>query len=232
MPYRKILILPAVFIGVCTAAACILLLSGCRSDAIVTRPGTTPGDLKRVLILPFIDLAGICGENAFIRCPLCREYFEAGPVLDGSQQLLTAQLVSLLGKQADFELVLSNHQNRPIPDCENYRYEQARERRYLVAAGTSAETDAVLTGYIYRFRQRAGTDLAVESPASVAFSIHLIRVSDGGDLWYAFMNETQSALSQDLYRLDSFIERKGRWISAEEMAVAGLSKMLRGFAGQ
>ena len=40
-----------------------------------------------------------------------------------------------------------------------------------------------MAGYVYRFRERKGVSYTVEQPASVAFEIHLLRVSDGALVW-------------------------------------------------
>ena len=85
---------------------------------------------------------------------------------------------------------------------------------------------AVLIGKVYRFRQRDGTDYSVNRPASVAFHLDLIRVADGRVVWTGNFDETQHALSEDLFRLGAFLERKGRWVTAEDLAVYGLRRTL------
>ena len=42
--------------------------------------------------------------------------------------------------------------------------------------------------------------------------------STGNTIWAACFDETQRALSEDLLQLNTFINRKGRWVSAAELA--------------
>ncbi len=64
--------------------------------------------------------------------------------------------------------------------------------------------DGVLVGFVYRYKERVGKAYGVESPASVAFDIHLIRVADGRTIWSAHFDETQQSLGDNLFKLGSF----------------------------
>jgi hypothetical protein len=98
----------------------------------------------------------------------------------------------------------------------------------LSEAGRSAEAQIIITGYIYRFQQRVGRSYAAASPASVAFSLHMLDASTGADKWYGTVDETQAALSEDLFQFKAFIKRKGTWVTVEEMAASGLEMLLGG----
>jgi hypothetical protein len=54
----------------------------------------------------------------------------------------------------------------------------------------------------------------------------MVSATDGRNLWYGTFDETQSALSEDLFKLKTFLKRKGTWVTAEEMAKAGLETLL------
>jgi hypothetical protein len=58
-----------------------------------------------------------------------------------------------------------------------------------------------------------------------------MRVADGRILWSGHFDETQKALSEDLYQLDKFIKRKASWITAREMAQTGLENILQTLSG-
>ena len=98
--------------------------------------------------------------------------------------------------------------------------------RILQEVGVTFRADAVLAGYIYRWRERAGGDYGVDSPASVAFDLCLIRPSDGRILWKDKFDKTQRSLSENVFDLSTFIESKGRWMTVEKLAMLGLQKML------
>jgi hypothetical protein len=103
------------------------------------------------------------------------------------------------------------------------------EQDLWIETGRDLGADAVIVGHLYRFRERIGTQYSVEVPASVAFDIHLIGVRDGRLLWSGKFDETQQSLFEDLYQLGTFLSRRGRWITAQELAVSGLEGVLETF---
>jgi hypothetical protein len=103
------------------------------------------------------------------------------------------------------------------------------EKYLWIETGRNLGADAVIIGHLYRFRERIGTQYSVEIPASVAFDIHLIDVKDGRLLWSGNFDETQQSLFEDLYQLGTFLRRRGRWITAKELAVSGLEGILDTF---
>ena len=99
----------------------------------------------------------------------------------------------------------------------------------VASTGGTKGVDAILLGYIFNFKERVGTSYSVESPASVSFSLFLVRVKDGQIVWRGIFEETQQALSENLLKIGVFIKRKARWVTAREMAVDGLENLLLSF---
>jgi hypothetical protein len=97
--------------------------------------------------------------------------------------------------------------------------------------GSELGAEGIVTGHVYRFRERKGEPYAAEQPASVAFEIHLLRVEDGVLVWRGSFDRTQSALMENLLQAPSFYREKGRWVTAEELAEEGLELMLKTFPG-
>ena len=104
-------------------------------------------------------------------------------------------------------------------------------RQILRDVGSELGAEGIVTGYVYRFRERKGEPFAVEQPASVAFEIHLHRVEDGVLVWRGAFDRTQSSLMEDLLQILFFYREKGRWVTAEELAEEGLEKVLKTFPG-
>ena len=179
-----------------------------------------------MLVLPFRNLAEEYGKEGIVRCPLSGSVFVAGKVMEGSEQRLTDQLIHILNNSTDFSLVFSR-QPEAMSVFVSYAESIFAERDFLVKTGCKAKADIVLIGYIYRFRQRVGNQYTIQSPASVAFGLHLIKVEDSSNVWYAHFDETQSSLSENLFGLKQFFKRKAKWITAEEMAISGLEDMLK-----
>lgn len=123
-----------------------------------------------------------------------------------ASQVLTACLLSVLSEKFS----VSRESCEVDYDCFSL------EPEVLKRMGGNA--DAVLLGRVFRYIERNGSDYAISSPASVAFDIRLICPSDGEVLFSFEYNETQQSLLQNLMTLDDFIDRGGRWITAEEMA--------------
>jgi hypothetical protein len=101
----------------------------------------------------------------------------------------------------------------------------------LKKVGTELEADGIILGYVYRFRERKGFSLSVEKPASVAFEIHLIRVSDGAIVWKGIFDKTQASLMENLLQIASFIKEGGKWVTAKELAAEGMDDVLKDFPG-
>jgi hypothetical protein len=94
--------------------------------------------------------------------------------------------------------------------------------------GLAFSAEAVLLGYVYRFREREGTDFAVNRAASVAFDLYLLQPIDGAILWKSRFDKTQQHLSQNILDMDTFMKGQGRWMTAERLAEIGLEDMLGG----
>jgi hypothetical protein len=214
-------------VGLVLLGCFVFIASGCSTTGVKTvRVGSVAG-IKSILVLPFDNLSKIYGELGLIKCPLCDYYFEAGPVSSKAVDWLSERLVGLVGQQSAAALIIHDRSfdhSKPASSTG-----MLTERKLVAQAGRSVKAGAVLTGYIYRYEERVGTPYAASRPASVAFSIHLIRSADGADIWYGYVDETQQTLSENLFNVAAFWQRKGRWVSADEMAEAGLTRLLDKF---
>jgi len=203
---------------------------GCSTTGVKTVRVGSAADINSILVLPFDDLSKIYGKAGLIKCPLCDYYFEAGPVPPNAVDWLSERLVGLLGQQSTVALITHDRSfdhSKPASSTG-----MLTERKLVAQAGRSVKADAVVSGYIYRYEERIGTAYAASQPASVAFSIHLIRSADGADIWFGYVDETQQTLSENLFNVAAFWQRKGRWVTAAEMAEAGLIKLLDNFPKQ
>jgi hypothetical protein len=208
---------------------CIVILSACGKDTIVK--GTSPdlSGIKKILILPFKDMASVFGEGVNGRCPVCGKVFTTGEVAVDAADILTENLFDLLKDRKDFELIPSSQAQGVMARLLAGSKQELQERELQLEIGRALNADAIFVGYIYRFRERVGGQYSVELPASVAFDIHLIRTVDGRILWSAHLDETQRPLSDDLFGIGLFLRRKAKWVTAKEMAISGLKDMLKAF---
>jgi len=84
----------------------------------------------------------------------------------------------------------------------------------------------VLIGAIGLFRDRQGGEYGVTSPAAVTCEVQLLDCSTGALLWEDYFNETQQPLFWNLLDIRKFLQRKGKWITAQQLAREGIGKVL------
>ena len=185
-------------------------------------------NIKTLLVVPFNNATERYEVGATVRCSICGAVFVTGPVTPGYEKYMTRQLLTFLKAKTTYTLV-------PPGTGEGVRSKILSEsvglsdRDLLLEMGRRLKADAVVSGTIYRFRQRVGTRFSVDTPASVAFGIHLIRVADGRLVWVRHSDETQQPLSENLFKLSRFIKGGGAWLTAEELAGFGLDNVMATF---
>ena len=202
---------------------------GCQTKAYVTKASSEQVKFKKILVLPFKDVTMISGNAVDTRCPVCGRVFITGEVADGAANFLTDQFIALLGRHTDYQLVFERLTAGSLAALYSANQTTVAAKKALAGEGRENGADVVLVGFVYRFRERLGTGYGVESPASVAFGMHLIRVADSRLIWSAHYDETQKSLGDNLFNLGSFLSRGGRWVTAEELATSGLEEIFEKF---
>lgn len=206
----------------------VMIVSGCGSQqSAVSKPAQKPADMKNILVVSFRDMSQTVSDQTSIRCPLSGKVFTAGAVSKEAETVLTDHLKKLWAHRGDLKFITP----QKLMDIRGEISSQdlASEIRLLTEAGRKLEADGVIACHIYRYQERVGGKYSVESPASVAFDMHLVRTADGRVLWSRHFDETQKSLSEDLFQLDAFLKRDGQWVTAEQMAQAGLEQIVEGF---
>jgi len=212
--------------------AVLFFLFSCKPHLL--EPETVPelSGLETLLIFPFKDMAAVYGQNVDVRCPLCGNMFMTGEVSVDAEDVMTDYLTSLMQERTDFKILTPEQAKGIISGLPPENKKGPSEVEIIVAAGRAFDADVVMVSHIYRFTERIGTSYAVDSPASVAFDIHLVRVSDGRILWVGSFDETQRPLTENLFKIGAFFKRKWRWITAGEMAASALDDVLTIFLKQ
>ncbi len=198
----------------------VIILSGCMSKETAPESDYNLSGTEKILVLPFRDMTMIYGQDASVRCPVCGRVFITGRVPVDAAERLTNSLVSNLKSRKKYKIVTSSL----VSEEQTFS-----ERKLIVKKGREYKVDAVIAGYIYRYKERVGNRYSVKSPASVAFGIHLISTKGGRIIWSGHFDETQRSLSENLFKLKKFIKRKASWITADEMATNGFEDILSTF---
>jgi hypothetical protein len=202
-----------------------LLSASCEVGVSIAEQTYPLDGIKKILLVPFKDVASIYGTENNARCPVCGKMFSTGIVKEGSDVMLTRHVVLFIKNNSDINVIYPD-QAQTSDDFKGGNEPITQQINELIKLGRLQDADAVMVGNLYRFRERVGTSYSVVSPASVAFDLHLIGVSSGRLLWTGHVDETQKSLSENLFEIGSFIKRKGEWVSADEIATSGLDDLL------
>jgi hypothetical protein len=195
------------------------------------RPGQAPAETKTAgvsgvtVVLPFVDMAKVFGQNVSVRNPVTSKVFLTGIIDEKATPYMTNTLYRLIGRQG--HLRWRPHQNATDSNKLGALGLNADHVLRLQELARQEDADAVMVGYLYAFRDRSGGDYAVETPARVAFELVMMQSSTGRVIWQRSFKETQKSLAEDLMQIKQFLKRKGRWVSAKEMAKSALEEMLQ-----
>jgi hypothetical protein len=109
-----------------------------------------------------------------------------------------------------------------------------RDDRVALGAAAAREfgATAVLSGTVYRYRERSGGELGTTSPASVGVELALHTVPDSRLLWSARFDHTQQALSENALVAPRYPGAGSRWLTAAELTRWGLDAAAKHLAEQ
>ncbi len=207
-----------------------LILSACTTPGPHSNTPMHTTGIKSILILPFVNVSVLYEQNLHVRCYLCGQVMMTGYVPDSAGPFLTSELIYQMEKIEDYTILSSEGSGDliigMISETDNT---EDRYRNLYVHAGKRAEADAVLVGHIFRFKERKGNRASVESPASVAFDLHLIDVESGRIVWTANFDETQRPLTDNVLEIATFLKRGASWVTAEELSQGGLESIMKRF---
>jgi hypothetical protein len=94
-----------------------------------------------------------------------------------------------------------------------------------VTVAKQLKADASLIGQVLVYRERVGGRFGASPPATVGFEAKVV-AADGQVLWEGNYYEKQRPMTEDLM---GFIQRRGVFVTAEELAAYGVEHMLNEF---
>jgi len=162
-------------------------------------------NIKAIALIPFSSENEIPpGKKGFLTSALHNEILS---------KIKKVSIISLDNSISEFEDVEKKNPG--------LTYEEA-----AIKAGKNLGADAVLIGNIFVYKEREGAELSIVSPASVAFGVQLINTANGGVIWETYFTETQKPLLENVAEIGKFIKRKGRWVTADEIAKEGVQEVV------
>jgi hypothetical protein len=189
-------------------------------------PDKTLEGVETILIMPFENLYAAYGDRIHIDCSFCNQRHVVEDIPEGTVEFMTETLKSLLMNDKTYRFIFADQTDEMHPSLPDDQHGVVRMTDLIATSGDMHGVDAILFGYLFHFKERVGTSYSVESPASVSFSLFLVRVADGRIVWRGIFEETQQSLSENILKLGVFIKRKARWITAREMAAEGLENLI------
>lgn len=215
MPFRIVSILIVVLF---TMVSCAV------KDEGTTSPALTADKLRKILVLPF-DIYCPTETPLPFYCPV------SGVVPGDIEPYAKETMDRLLRKelshyQGRFEFVFLSQENYELllEEALSIAKDHLSVVRYFA---NRTETQGILYGKIFRFRERKGRGWGVQDPASVAFTLVLYDGRTGKILWQRTFDETQKPLSENILNLPLY--GKIKWLTAEELAERGLKSLLKSF---
>jgi len=216
-----------------TIAVVILFLSGCfpRQGTKQTLQNEDAFVLRKIAIIPFQNLIPDDSSVTSVRCPICGAFYSTSPYTGNPEKIIEMIFLKkfmIVNKKIDLVSV-----DRARGAYTRIRAGSFKEKpnEVLKRVGEELDVDGVVAGHVYRYRERKGYEYGVEQPASVAFDIHLLRVKDGKFVWKGVFDKTQTSLMENVLDVVSFIKGHGKWLTAEQLAEAGIDNVVKTFPG-
>lgn len=180
--------------------------------------------VRNILVLPF-DYYCPTERGLSFYCPVTNVIpgeieGKAKEILDN---LIKKELLSLNVKYTFYFLTPGDYEILLEEALEKNKTHQGLVRFFT----EKTNTQAILYGKIFRFKDRKGSGWSVSEPASVSFSLTLYNGEDGKILWQRVFDETQKPLSENVLNLPLY--GKIKWLTAEELAERGLKNLLKSF---
>lgn len=205
--------------------ACVV---ACQPKPMTEQPsGRDFLGIRKIVVFGFSPALSPGDPSGIFRDSLTGGVFPAEPVSDAVAYSMTRILFERLLAKEKYELLTPGQAKGAFSEV--VRLDPNAElgaQQVLSRMGTALGGDVVLAGKIYRYRDRVGTDYAVDQPASVAFGLYMIRSVDGAVLWRRSFDKTQKSLTENVFEWDMFYRSRGRWLTAEQMIVMGLDQVI------
>ena len=201
---------------VCVLFACVVVAS-CAPKTAVT---PVPGDV-RLAVAGFFQpahgwelMAGHLPEDMTALSPEVFGFMDEELAVLLGERKGAAPFISP-GVVRQCREILLARQNRSRPSAIAFWMDVAK----------CVPADYILVPSIFQWQERQGNDWSVNEPAGVVFDLYLIDVKNE-TVRRAHYEEVQHSLSENVLDAGTFFKRKGRWVTAEQMAREGLAQCL------
>ena len=180
----------------------------------------------RIAVMPFMKGKFGSTPRETIDASISQLYFNPEKMTPDSDGILTGHVQKALRK---------HHGENLIPlakSMEAYGViskDDTRDTLRTLAqkVGQALGADLIMAGNVWRFKERVGRAAGAETPASVAFGVYLIDVSNGRVLWREVFEKSQTSLSENILDARAFFKKGAKWVTANELALYGVKEILK-----
>jgi hypothetical protein len=217
-------------------AGCLIamLLYGCGLHPVAKQDQVILPETGRnsIAVMPFLkgmhDSSVDEAIDRTLDCPLAELCFDTQDVRSGAEENLTRYIQAALEDRLGERMIPLG---KTLTIYEGLAKDQTADspRSLAIRLGKELRAAHIVAGTVWRYRERTGTARASASPASVAFVVYIINVTDGRRLWKGSHFETQKPLSQSIFEARTFFKRGARWLTVDELARYGTDEIVEQF---
>lgn len=210
-----------------TAAAFIGLLlcgAGCATKGVQVQPVTDQQikPYQSIAVMPFYVAGGNGNIQTVTTCQQQGEQIKCQKVSSQIGLELATSLAREIAIYGLHRVVEPQQVLSAIPDLGMVPVQQI---------GRTLGVDMLVFGTVSRFLERIGGPYGVTRPASVRLEIYLVDAHTGKRIWLGKFDHTQRGLSEDLTNIGSFFRGGGKWLTARELADAGIASLVSQMPG-
>jgi nucleotide-binding universal stress UspA family protein len=147
----------------------VFVNNGCQKARTVPGEEVLPAyDIKKIAVMgfkPAVDTQGDLGDNSV---PASFEKSLYYPSLLDKSQYITIKLYEVMGKRTGYEVISPEKANALLSEIIAAE-PGIRDMEAFIRVAHELHVDAIAVGSLYRWRDREGSDYAVNNPASVFF---------------------------------------------------------------
>ncbi len=191
-------------------------MSGC--SLFMSRPAVITEPIKLIAVMPLVRAE----PRSATPSP------ETPPLAPDAERVVTAEVYGVLSSSSRWRFVPDLTVQPALAHLPSSGDPATRAQ----ALGKAVGADAVLTGSVFKFRERVGSEYGARQPAAVGFTLQLISVPSGRLLWSGTFDQAQQSLSTNLFNWWQFWQGGPRWFTAAEFAGIGATRLLDNLAEQ
>jgi len=227
MPGERTISLGSIVTRIAVGLAMILIIPASGfSQTDTDEPVEVIIQVKRIAVGPFFKGKYGSDPTETLRCPMCDLTMDVRSLSLGAPRVLTSYVHGELEKRYGSKVVrlgdtLQAYDQIPKDEGKDTLLDVARK------LGRRLETNLVVLGTVWRYRDKFRSDTGRIGPAAVSFAVYLVDVAEGRLRWHESFSQTQQSLFENLLSAKSFFDKGAKWLTADELAFYGVKEVFR-----